>query len=257
VTEVIQNPNYWSKDSVEIRKIRFIPFQAASAEERAFRNNQLHVTDGVPLHLLNNYIAEQSPYLQMSPYLGLDYYIFNTKRKPFDDAKVRQAFNMAINREHLTRNILHGTKIPAYSFTPPNIGGYTSRAHVTENVVTARKLLANAGYPGGIGFPEVKLLFNSSEGNSLVAEAIQAMLKANLGVSIQLDNQEYKSYLANRSQRNYDMARASWVGDYVDPSTFLYVYTGDSGNNYSGWLHEAYDKHIAESCKLKDPKETF
>lgn len=257
VAEVTQNPNYWNKDIVQIRKIRFMPFQDASAEERAFRNSQLHVTDGVPLHLLNNYIAEQSPYLHMSPYLGLDFYVFNTQRKPFDDIRVRKAFNMAISREHITRNILHGTKIPAYSFTPPNIAGYTSRAQVVENIAEAKKLLAQAGYPGGKGFPEVELLFNSSEGNALIAEAVQGMLKANLGVTVKLNNQEYKSYLANRSQRNYDFARSSWVGDYVDPSTFLYVYTGYSGNNYSGWLDEAYDKHMEGSCKMTDPKARY
>lgn len=254
ITEVIQNPNYWNKSAIQLRKIQFIPFEDGSSEERAFRNGQLHITDRVPLHLLNNYIAEESPYLQLSPFLGLDYYVFNTQRKPFNDARVRKAFNMAISREHITHNILHGTKIPAYSFTPPNIAGYTARAQIVENVQQAQKLLAEAGYPNGKGFPEIELLFNSSEGNSLIAEAIQGMLKQNLGVKIKLNNQEYKSYLANRAQKNYDMARSSWTGDYVDPSTFLYVFTGSSGNNYSNWMHAAYDKLMQESCQSADPK---
>jgi oligopeptide transport system substrate-binding protein len=147
VISVKKNPLYWDADRVRLNEIRFYPIESLDAEERAFRSGQLHATEKLPLPRVDFYRQNQPELLLRAPYLGTYFYMFNTRRKPFDDKRVRQALALAIDREAITARVTRGGEEPAYSFTPPNTAGYTSRAQIRPDVIKARQLLAEAGYP--------------------------------------------------------------------------------------------------------------
>ncbi|MGB0184609.1 MAG: ABC transporter substrate-binding protein, partial [Opitutales bacterium] len=114
--------------------------------------------------------------------------------------------------------------------------------------------LAEAGYPGGKGFPKLQLLFNTSESHRTLAVAIQAMWKKELGIEIELHNQEWKAYLATRESGDFDILRAAWYGDYDDPNTFLSLGESDNGNNHTNWHDPRYDALIAQAARETNPE---
>ena len=160
---------------------------------------------------------------------------------------------MAIDRTAICERILGAGQMPAYRFTPPGLPGYSPPSDPSGGPEQARALLAEAGFPGGVGFPEIPILFNTSETPRQIAEAIQQMWKRELGISVRLENQEYQTYLDSRAQRNFSVARAVWIGDYVDAESFLGLWTQASGNNFSGWSDPAYDASIEQARHATDP----
>jgi oligopeptide transport system substrate-binding protein len=170
---------------------------------------------------------------------------------------VRKALAYSIDREALTEHVLKAGQKPAYHFTPPNTGGYTAEVRFPYDPERARELLAEAGYPDGEGFPKFELLFNTSESHRTVAVAIQQMWQSELGIDISLYNQEWKVYLATRKERKFDIVRAAWIGDYVDPNTFLSLATSANGNNHTNWRNESFDGLIREAAFTQDPEARF
>lgn len=250
---VRRNPHYWDAGAVQLDRIEFLPIDSADTEERAFREGKLHVTSTVPLHRIEYYRREHPDWLRFDPYLGTYFYRFNTRVKPLDDARVRCALAMSIEREQLTRFILKGGQTPAFHFTPPNTGGYTSPATFAASLGEARRLLEEAGFPQGKGFPPLELLYNTSEQHRVIAEAVQQMWKTGLGVDVQLVNQEWKVYLDTVRRGDYQIARGSWIGDYNDPNTFLDMWVTDGGNNRTGWADADYDRLIQQAAQEPDP----
>jgi oligopeptide transport system substrate-binding protein len=180
--------------------------------------------------------------------------MLNTKKGPLTDPLVRQALAYSINREELTEFILKAGQKPAYHFTPPQTGGYNARARLPYDPELARSRLADAGFPGGKGFPKMKLLFNTSESHRTLAVAIQQMWKDELGIEIELHNQEWKAYLATRQSGEFDILRAAWFGDYDDPNTFLSLGESENGNNHTNWKNLKYDTLI-EAAALESNAE--
>ena len=159
---------------------------------------------------------------------------------------------MAIDRDRLVRDVTRGHQLPAGNFCPPNVAGFTATASVPQDVPAAQKLLAEAGFPGGAGFPKLEILFNTNEGHRQIAEAVQQMWKKNLGIDIGLYNQEGKVWNDSMRTLNYQIARFAWIGDYLDPSTFLDIMRSDSGNNQTGWKNAEYDRLITEANSISD-----
>lgn len=252
---VRQNPFYWNKDQVQLKEIHFYPITESNTEERAFRAGQLHITESLPIQKYETYYNENSPYLQVSPALGTYCYTFNTTKTPFNDPKIRQAFSLALDRESLAKHVVKGGKEAAYTFTPANTPGYEISARAKESISSAQALLEEAGYPQGKNFPKVTLLYNTSENHRLIAEAIQEMWRQNLGIEVELVNEEWKVFLNSRKLKNFDIVRGNWMGDYPDPNTFLEVYTSNNPNNHSGWANEAYDELIHQANSTLDAKE--
>ena len=253
---VTKNPYYNAAETVQLNGIHFLPI-ATDAEERAFRADQLHLTSTVPIPRIDWYREKQPERMRFDTYLGVYYYLINTERGPLKDPLVRKALAYSIDRDSLTEHVLKAGQKPAYHFTPPNTGGYTAEVKLPYDPDLARQFLAEAGFPGGKGFPKFELLFNTSESHATIAVAIQQMWKEELGIEIGLYNQEWKVYLATRKARKFDIVRAAWIGDYVDPNTFLSLVTSDNGNNHSNWGDSKFDDLIRQAASEQDQAARF
>jgi oligopeptide transport system substrate-binding protein len=162
-----------------------------------------------------------------------------------------------LQRELITERILKGGEMPAEWFTPPGTAGFEPSQKVEENIEKAQRLLAQAGYPEGKGFPEFQLMYNTSESHRTIAQVIQQMWKQNLGIQCQLVNQEWQVYMVERRAFNFDVARAGWAGDYADPHNFLDLHLSDGGNNHTGWGSPEYDALIDQAAGTTDQQARF
>ncbi len=250
--EVAKNPHYWDAAKVRLNGIRFFPIGDHTIEERSFRAGQLHVTGTVPLERVQYYREKHPERLRIDPYLRSYYYLLNVNKPPLDDVRVRKALALAIDRELLATSVTRSGETPAHSFTPPHIGGYDPPRRFETDIETARKLLSDAGYPNGKGFPKLTLLFHTSDLHTRIAEVIQQLWKQNLGIYIELENVEWKVYQSRREHRQYDIARAEWVADFVAPATFLDVWQTGGGNNHAGWSSAEYDRLLREASTTSD-----
>lgn len=249
---VTRSDTYWDRDQVKLQAAVFYPIESADAEERSFRSGQLHVTSTIPISKIAVYEKEKSPSYRPHAYLGSYVFRFNVNVPPLNDPRVRRALAMAIDRETLVREVTRGGQLPAGNFCPPNLAGFTAKARVPHDPTAAKKLLAEAGFPDGKGFPKIEILFNTNEGHRQICEAIQQMWRKTLGVEIGLYNQEAKVWNDSMRTLNYQIARFAWIGDYLDPSTFLDIMTGDNGNNQTGWKHAEYDRLITAASNTAD-----
>ena len=243
---VKKSETYWDRAAVKLNQIVFKVTEDPNAEERSFQAGELHKTNIVPLDKIALYRDEKAEQIHFDPYLATYYYIFNTKKKPFDDLRVRQAFSMTIDRQIITERVLRTGEQPAYSYVPEH-AGYQAEVRIEQDAEKARALLAEAGYPDGKDFPVVELLYNTSESHKIIAESIQNMWKTALNVEVRLFNQEWKAYMVTRREGNFHICRAGWTGDYQDPNTFLDMFMTGSGNNHSGWEDPAYDGFVRQA----------
>lgn len=252
--EVERNPEYWDAETVRLNGIRFYPIDNANTEETMFRNNRLHLTNTVNPDKIP-YFGEIMPdRLTISPYLGSYFYRLNVTREPFTDVRVRRALALALDKQLIVERVTKGGQAAATGLVPEGIPGYIASTTVQYDPDEARRLLAEAGYPGGEGFPEVELMINTSEAHRKIAEAIQALWKRELGIQVGIYNQEWKVYLDSQSNLDYDISRAGWIGDFVYPSTFTEMFTTGNGNNDTGWSNARYDRLVAQA-RMADSEE--
>lgn len=254
---VVRNESYWDNKTTKLNKIVFRPMEKDTSAEAAFRSGQLHNVYNLPQDFIAIYKRDFPELLHMDPHLAVYFYRFNTTAKPLDDKRVRKALAMAVNRQEIVDNVAKAGQPPALSMTPPNCAGYTSEAQIEENLDEARRLLAEAGYPNGEGFPEVELLYNTNEGHRNIAEAIQQIWAKNLNINVGLSNQEWKVYLDAQRNLDYHISRAGWTGDYPDPNTFLDMWTSWSEQNQTGWSSPEYDQLIKMAASELDQTRRF
>lgn len=254
-----KSATYWDRNRVKLESVVFFPIENTSTEESMFRAGQLHITSSIPIEKIAVYRNDPAlrPMLNQDPMLATYFYRFNVTKPPLNDARVRRALTLAVNRRQIVEHVTKGGQIPAGHLTPPNIAGFTARADVPYDPAQARQLLADAGFPGGRGFPRVELLYNTSEGHRQIAEAIQQMWRRELGIEVSLFNQEAKVYVETMRTLSYQIARYAWVGDYLDPSTFLDTMTTGNGNNQTGWSNAEYDRLIAAAEMAPNDTERF
>jgi oligopeptide transport system substrate-binding protein len=257
VIEVVRNPLYWDAANVKLNGINFYSIENVDTQERAFQAGQLHKTDQVPSDKMPYYRREHPEILRIDPYEGVYFYRINVDRKPLDNPKVRLALNLAVDRDAIVKNILRQGQKPATGYTPPGMGDYQPLNKIGYDPARARQLLAEAGYPDGKGFPSFTIHFNTYEMHRTIAEAIQQMWKENLNINVTLENQEWKVYLDTQNHKNYDISRSAWIGDYMDPVTFLSMWTTGNGNNNTNWGNPKFDALIEEAARTGDSVKRF
>lgn len=246
-----RNPYYWDAQAVKLNEIHFKGIDNISTEERFFRTGKIHVTNSVSAPKIQDYREHDPEKLRISSDLGTYYYLFNTNVKPLDNPLVRQALNLSINRSLISNTIRQRDEPPAFHLTPNGIGNYQPPILFEENIKKAQSLLAEAGYPDGNGFPELTLLYNTSENHRAIAEAVQEMWRKHLGINISLKNEEWKVYLSSRRKSDYQICRAGWFGDYYDAENFLSLFASDTGLNTSGWESKQYDQLLAQAANAR------
>lgn len=249
-----RDPNYWDAANVKLKEIHYVPTENTDTEEKDFRAGQFHVTYEVPQSKIDAYRKDAPQALVISPYFGTYYYRLNTTNPTLKDRRVRRALAMAIDRDGIVRNVTRGGQQAAHCLTPPDAnGGYVCRAGIPTDFDGARRLLAEAGFPDGQGLPPVEILINTSVNHREVAQVVQQTWKDQLHIDARIINQEWKVYLDSQHTLNYCVARSAWIGDYIDPFTFLGLMMSDDGNNDTGFTNPEYDKLIRHSRELPDP----
>ncbi len=253
--EVERNPHYWDAAHTTLNGIRFLPVTNLYTEARMFRDGQLHLTYSATPEVVDLMKKENPAELRQEPYVGTTFFRCNTTRTPLNDPRVRQALSAAIDQQAICSNVYRGYP-PAYSMTPP-MGDYQPPHLIGYDLEKARRLLAEAGFPGGKGFPRLKILIASKETAATLAQATQAMWRKNLGIEVEIENKEWNAYILAMQNLDYDLANSGWIGDYLDPLTFLEMWTPGNGNNNTGWNSPAYASLIKQSCEETDATRRF
>lgn len=249
-----RSPTYWDRKNVAMGTVDVIPITEANTALNYFLTGQadLMMDKGMVPPSLVPKLKEQE-YFKTGDFLGTWFIRANATKAPFADARVRLAFSYAVDRKRIVEKITQLGERAAYSLTPPGAGqDYQPPPGVTFNPQRARELLAEAGFPGGRGFPRVEYLHLPLPIERNIAVELQAMWREVLGVEVGLEKKEQKVWLATMRELSYDLCRSSWVGDYNDPNTFLEMFTTGNGNNRTGWASADYDKLIAAAAAEGD-----
>jgi oligopeptide transport system substrate-binding protein len=261
-----KNPNFWNAAEVNIDVINVKFIDEASTAYAAYQAGELDFIPSVPTAEIPRLIAED-PNFFVFPLLGTYYYNFNMDLDIWQDPLVRQALTLSIDREQITEVLASG-QVPAAGFVPPGFPDHMGRDFFetagTYGISTddsqfarAQELLAEAGYPGGEGFPVFELMYNTSEGHKLVAEMVQEMWKTNLGIEITLANQEWAVFQETRKQGDYQIARGGWLTDFLDPSGLLAIFEDGNAYNDPNYNNPAYNDAMARALAATNDRDHY
>ena len=266
-----KNENYWDAGSITFDTIVWHLIEDPNASYAAYQNGDLSLIKDVPTEEIPS--LEGNSEFNVAPIMGTYYVCFNDQKPPFDDPKVREALSLAIDREYVAGTIMQGTYTPAKNFVGPGIsdeaegssfeevttakyGDHFNIGNYDADLEKAKKLLAEAGYPNGEGFPEFSYLTNEAEYHKPVAEYLQSAW-AELGLNMTVNIQEWKTVTADRRNGNYDVARNGWVLDWDDPSNMINLLETENGNNDGKYSSPEFDKAVDDARKTTDLKEHY
>jgi oligopeptide transport system substrate-binding protein len=249
-----KNPHYWDAEHVRPERVRVREIESYNTTLNMYKAGELDAIGPVSA-LPNEFIDTLSTQkdFHIAPWNGMYFYWFNTKEPPLDDPRVRNALRFAIDRETLVKRITRAGQIPSADLVPAGLAGYPGIATPIYDPDRARALLREAGYGPSHPLPKITLIYNTSESHRSLAEAVQAMWRKELGVDVEIENQEWKVYLKSVQSKTFQIARMSWIGDYPDPYTFLDLLTSHSGNNHSNWHSDAYDDLLSRANREQAP----
>ncbi len=245
-----RSAGYWNRAQVGFETIDVLPVENQTTALNLYLTGE---ADWLPQTYPSDLVEQlkRRPDFYQNAGLIVYYYKINTRVPPFDDWRVRKAINLAIDRELIVNEVLGLGQLPARHIVPPGMAGYRSpESGIEHDPEQARRLLAEAGFVDGIGFPEAGILYNTHDTHKKIAEVIADQLRKNLGVKVKAYNQEWQSYLATIRSGTYTLARAGWIGDYEDPNTFLDMWVSEGGNNQTGWGDPSYDRLIAGAADI-------
>lgn len=252
-----KNPKYFATDKVRLNKVKVILIEDYIASVNAFKTGQHDWTAeaSIPADMVES--LKKFKDFKFDPMLATYFYFFNTKKKPLDDPRVRLAMSLAIDRKAIVDNVTRQNQKPSRDLVPDGIDGYKGPESEIYNPELAKKLLADAGFPDGKGFPKLTLKFNTSDNHKKIAEAVQGMWKQVLGIQVDIANMEWRILLDDQTRGNFDIVRFSWTADYMDPHTFLSVMMSESDNNKARWKSKKYDELILKSDSEPDQQKRF
>ena len=253
---VRKNPRYWDAANVQLERVDLMPVNSPATALNLFLTKQVDIIwdkDVVPTELID--LLKKRRDFHVFDYLGSYFVRFNVTRKPFDDVRVRKAFALVVDRQRITERVTRGGERPASFLVPPGLPNYQSPAGLGYDPGEARRLLKEAGYPDGKGFPRVSYHFNTSRSHEMVGVELQEMWRRELGIEVELRSMEWKTYLRAQSELDFDLSRSAWVGDYNDPNTFLDMFRSSNPNNRTGWKNLDYDQWMRKANASSDPAE--
>ncbi|EHI2046007.1 TPA: oligopeptide ABC transporter substrate-binding protein OppA [Salmonella enterica subsp. enterica serovar 4,[5],12:i:-] len=253
-----RNPQYWDNAKTVINQVTYLPISSEVTDVNRYRSGEIDMTyNNMPIELFQKLKKEIPNEVRVDPYLCTYYYEINNQKAPFNDVRVRTALKLALDRDIIVNKVKNQGDLPAYSYTPP----YTDGAKLVEpewfkwsqqkRNEEAKKLLAEAGFTADKPLT-FDLLYNTSDLHKKLAIAVASIWKKNLGVNVNLENQELKTFLDTRHQGTFDVARAGWCADYNEPTSFLNTMLSDSSNNTAHYKSPAFDKLIADTLKVAD-----
>jgi len=253
---MVKSETYWNHDAVRLEVVDALATDSNSTALNLFMTGKADWIQTVPSAALRIMLAEDPPRndVNPAPFIGCYYYMLNTTRKPLNDIRVRRALSLAMDREEICTKIMSAGEVPAFGLVPPGMVGYLGESCAPEDPEEARRLLAEAGYPDGKGFPRMDILYNTDEAHQAVAELIRKQWQRELGIQIKTRNEEWASYLSSHRQMKYNVSRRGWIGDYADPSTFLDMMVTGGEQNNTGFSNDEYDSLIREAARESDPE---
>ena len=276
-----RNPYHRYFDQLAIHEITWMAVESYVSTMNLYKVGELdYIGDNSALPPPYLPVLRKKKDFEITPSLAEYWYELNTKSPPLDDVRVRQALNLAIDKQSLIDNVVRGSQTPATHFVPDFTGqGYDKYLASLRKSGTdpfhgkgrdfdperARALLTEAGYKvvkdgdgyRAEGMAPLELLYNTSEGHRVIAVAIQDMWKKNLGVSVSLRNEEWKVMLKNVRDRNYQIVRFGWVADYDHPQTFMDTFMSKSPNNRTGWANGKFDELVQKARSTADQNESM
>ncbi|HEX5136045.1 MAG TPA: peptide ABC transporter substrate-binding protein [Planctomycetota bacterium] len=236
-----KNPKYWDADSIKLETIDAFSMDDATAQLNVYLRGEAQWNPGYWPASLNREILKLPDFTRTEAFI-VYYYRINNTLPQFKDRRVRQALSLAIDRTEIVKNVLGLGETEAFNYVPPGVAGYVPPEGLGYHPDRARQLLAEAGYPGGKGFPKTNILYNTFEVHRQVATVVARQLSKNLGIEVQPFNEEWQAYQQHTRTLEYDLARAGWIADYRDPITFLDMWITDGGNNQTGYSNPLYDR---------------
>ena len=265
-----KNPNYvggWDSSKIVSESITLLLLEDSSASFAAYNSGEAQLIKDVPTDEIPSLTkAEDGGDFYVDTILGTYYVSLNLKRDAFKDAKVRRALSLAIDRDYVANTIMQGTYSTADSIVGPGIvdeNGYFHdngnapyiSADYEANLAEAKKLLADAGYPNGEGYPTIEYSTNDAGYHVPLAEYLQQAW-SDLGITLTISKMEWSSFTAARRAGEYDVARNGWVMDYNDPSNMIELFCSGNGNNDGKYSNPDFDAAM-EASKVADPAEHF
>lgn len=249
----VKNPKYWDAKNVKLNSIKILAVTDEKTSYNMFLKGEIDWDTSVPTDIIDE--VKLRPDYQVNPQLATYYYCFNNQRKPYDNPLVRKALAAAIDKKALVEKVTKAGQIPTDAFTPP-MAGFTPQPGIGYDVAKAKELLAQAGYPNGKGFPVLTIKYNTNEGHKKIAEFVQEQWQNNLGIKVELKNEEWKTFLDTRSNaHDFDVARHGWVADYMDPSNFLELFITGGGNNDGLYSNPKFDELVKKAASMPDSPE--
>lgn len=246
-----RNENYWG-EKPQIEYVIFYIIGKPSTSLRLFEREKIDFIRDLPSSEIPR-LSKKAEF-EFLPGLRLYYYGFKVNKKPFDDVNVRKALALSIDRKEIVK-ILGGGQLPLNSWVPHGMFGYEESIGLGFDPEKAKQLIAQSRYPNIKKWPPIVLGFNTEEKHKQVAENIQSQLKRNLGITVEVKNEEWKTFLNGlRSESAYSLFRLGWVADYGDPHNFVAIMTSFSENNRTGWKNSLYDQWVAQGLKEVDPE---
>ena len=262
-----KNPNYWNADAIKLDRLKFLLIEDSNAAYSAYQTGEALMIKDVPTEEITSLQGNGDFYVD--PIIGTYYVSLNLTEEVFQDARVRQALSLAIDREYVAGTLMQGTYTAASNFMGPgwvdtdgsefmeNANGGQPYIDVTDfdaNLAKAKELLAEAGYPDGQGFPAISYTTNEAGYHKVVAEYLQQAW-AELGITLEVNIVEWASFTPMRRAQEYDAARNGWVGDYSDPSNMLELLYTTNGNNDGKFSNADFDAAIDLSRTTLDAAE--
>ena len=252
-----KNEDYWDADTVKLETITMHMVEEESTALQMFESGDLDwvgdPTDSVPLAAIPS--MKDAGELNISDRAGVYYYSFNTEEEPFDNEDIRKAFALSLDRTSIVESITQGEQKPAMGLVPPSIFEENEEGYFADNDAdTAKEHLEKGLEELGLDeLPTVKLSYNTDEGHAAIAQAAQDIWKKELGVEVELNNEEWNVFLDSLGEGDYQMGRMGWIADFNDSINFLEIFETVGGNNYTNWEDDEFKELIKESRAELDP----